>query len=180
MANIIEESKSARATCRTCRQKIDKGVLRFGEETPNQFNEGEVSYFWHHLTCAAGKKPLLVKEALASFTGTVPDRAKLDEILNSSKGAKAPAGERPYPFAERAATGRSKCMQCDEAIEKGHLRVAVEREVDTGSFMRKGPGYLHVGCAAEHTGDEGLLEKIKKNTPELTPADIEELTNELG
>jgi len=48
-------------------------VLRFGEETPNQFNEGEVSHFWHHLTCAAQKKSLLVKEALASFTGTGPE-----------------------------------------------------------------------------------------------------------
>jgi hypothetical protein len=174
MANVIEESKSSRATCRTCRQKIDKGVLRFGEETPNQFNEGEVSYFWHHLTCAAGKKPLLVKAALAEFTGTVPDRAALEATLNSAK-PKAAAGERPYPFAERASTGRSRCMQCDEAIEKGAIRVAIEREVDTGSFVRKGPGYLHVGCALEHTGEDDLFERVKKNTPELTPADIAEL-----
>jgi hypothetical protein len=138
-----------------------------------------VSYFWHHLTCAATKKPLLVKEALASFTGNVPDRSALDDLLNNAK-TKAPAGERPYPFAERAATGRSKCMQCDEAIEKGALRVAVEREVDTGSFVRKGPGYLHATCAMEHTGDEELLEKVKKNTPELTPADVEELTAALS
>lgn len=174
MANVIEESKSSRATCRTCRQKIDKGVLRFGEETPNQFNEGEVGYFWHHLTCAATKKPLLVKEALANFTGAVPERAALEEQLNNAK-AKAPAGERPYPFAERASTGRSKCMQCDEAIEKGALRVAIEREVDTGSFVRKGPGYLHATCAKEHTGDAELFTNVKKNTPELTPMDLEEL-----
>ena len=177
MANVIEESKSSRATCRTCRQKIDKGVLRFGEETPNQFNEGEVSHFWHHLTCAAKKKPLLVKDALAAFPGTVPDRAALDELL---AGAKPVAGERPYPFAERAATGRSKCMQCDEAIEKGALRVAVEREVDTGTFVRKGPGYLHSTCAKEHTGDAELLAKVRKNTPELTPVDVEELTKALA
>lgn len=179
MANVIEESKSSRATCRTCKQKIDKGVLRFGEETPNQFNEGEVSYFWNHLTCAAGKKPLLVREVLANFTGTVPDREALEALLSNAK-TKAPAGERPFPFAERASTGRSKCMQCDEAIEKGALRVAIEREVDTGSFVRKGPGYLHATCAKEHTGDAELLEKVKKNTPELTPADIDELTKALA
>jgi hypothetical protein len=175
MANVIEESKSSRATCRTCKQKIDKGVLRFGEETPNQFNEGETSYFWHHLLCAAGKKPALVKEALAAFPGTVPDREALETQLASAK-PKAAAGERPYPFAERAATGRSKCLQCEEAIEKGALRVAIEREVDTGAFVRKGPGYLHVGCAMEHTGDDQLLEGIKKNCPELTPVDVAELT----
>lgn len=179
MANVIEEAKSSRATCRTCRQKIEKGVLRFGEETPNQFNEGEVSYFWHHLTCAAGKKALLVKEALAMFTGEVPDRPALEAQLNDAK-SKAPAGERPFPFVERATTGRSKCMQCDEAIEKGTLRVAIEREVDTGTFVRKGPGYLHATCAKEHTSDGELFQKVKDNTPELTPVDLDELQKALS
>ena len=174
MANVIEESKSSRATCRTCRQKIDKGVLRFGEETPNQFNEGEVSYFWHHLACAAGKKPLLVKEALANFTGNVPDREALEAQLASAKPKAAP-GERPFPYAERATTSRSKCMQCDEPIDKGVLRMVVEREVDTGSFVRKGPGYLHAACAKQFTGEPELLEQMKKNTPELTSTDLEEL-----
>lgn len=164
MANVIEESKSNRATCRTCRQKIDKGVLRFGEEAPNQFDEGTTSYFWHHLLCAAGKKPALVTEALKSFVGPVPNRAEIDAALAGGQ-AKAAASDRPFPYAELASTGRSKCMQCDEAIEKGTVRIAVEREVDTGSFMRKGPGYLHVDCAVEHTGDEALMEKVKKNSP---------------
>lgn len=172
MANVIEESKSARATCRTCRQKIDKGVLRFGEEAPNQFDEGTTSYFWHHLLCAAGKKPALVKEAMAAFGGTIPNKDEIEAAMAKSKPA---AGDRPYPYAERASTGRSRCMQCDEAIEKGALRIAIEREVDTGSFMRKGPGYLHVGCAIEHTGDAQLFEKVKKNCPELKPEDVAEL-----
>ena len=146
--------------------------------SPNQFNEGEVSHFWHHLTCAAGKKPALVREALAAFTGTVPDRPALEALLANAK-VKPVAGERPYPFAERASTGRSTCMQCNEAIEKGALRVAIEREVDTGTFVRKGPGYLHCTCAKEHTKDADLLANVKKNTPELTPVDLEELTRAL-
>jgi hypothetical protein len=177
MANIIEESKSNRATCRTCRQKIEKGVLRFGEEAPNQFDEGTASYFWHHLLCAAGKKPALVKEALNAFVGTVPNRAEIDAALAGAK-TKPAAGERPYPYAERAATGRSRCLQCDEAIEKGALRIAIEREVDTGSFVRKGPGYHHVGCAVENTSDEALFEKVKKNCPELTAEDLAALEAE--
>jgi hypothetical protein len=177
MAHLIEESKSNRATCRTCKQKIDKGILRFGEETPSQYDEGGTSYFWHHLLCAAGKKPALVKEALATFTGTVPDRAALDAALAN---AKPKASERAYPWAERAATGRSTCLQCEAAIEKGALRVAVEREVDTGAFVRKGPGYLHAGCALEHTGDASLLTHVKANSPELTPEDLAELTAALS
>ena len=37
MAHIIEEAKSGRAGCRTCRKPIAKGELRFGEEVENQF-----------------------------------------------------------------------------------------------------------------------------------------------
>jgi hypothetical protein len=182
MANVIEESKSNRATCRTCRQKIDKGVLRFGEETENTFSsDGGTSYFWHHLECAAGKVPAKVKDALASFTGTVPNRDKLDAILAAppkASGKGAPKGN--FPYAERAATGRSKCMSCDEAIEKGTFRVAVEREVDTGSFTTTGPGYLHPACSPEYTGDDELLTKIKANVPSLTAEDLAELAEAMA
>ena len=40
MAHKIEMAKSGRATCRTCREKIDKDTLRFGEETANAFDPG--------------------------------------------------------------------------------------------------------------------------------------------
>jgi hypothetical protein len=179
MANMIEEAKSGRATCRSCRQKIDKGALRFGEETVNQFDaDGGTSYFWHHILCAAQKKGALLKPVLEAYTGNVPNRAELDAaIANPSKGGGG-GGGRPkanYPYAERASTGRSKCIQCDEAIGKGDWRVAVEREVDTGTFTRTGPGYLHPGCAVEQTGDEELMEKIKVNTAGLSEADANEL-----
>src|SRR5688572_1393776 len=128
MANIIEESKSSRATCRSCRQKIEKAALRFGEETPNAFDpEGGPAYAWHHLLCAAKKKPAEVKAALATFTGNVPNREELEKTLAEAKDTTKP----PFPYAERAPTGRSKCLVCEALIEKGDLRVAIEREVDT-------------------------------------------------
>lgn len=183
MPDVIEESKSNRATCRTCRQKIDKGILRFGEETVNTFNpDGGSSYFWHHLECAAGKVPAKVQQALTTFTGVVPDREKLDAILAAPPKASARAAAGPkaaYPYAERASTGRSKCMQCDEAIEKGTLRIAVEREVDTGTFSSTGPGYLHPTCASEYTGEDGMLERIKANMPGLPAEDLQVLEAEL-
>jgi hypothetical protein len=177
MPNVIEEAKSSRATCRTCRQKIEKGALRFGEETPNQFDaDGGTSYFWHHLLCAAQKKSALLRPVLEAFTGEIPNRAEIDAALaNPSKGSAGGGPKLSYPYAERASTGRSKCLQCDEAIGKGDWRVAVEREVDTGTFTRTGPGYLHPGCAVEQTGDAGLLEKIKANSTGLSEADAGEL-----
>lgn len=181
MPDTIEESKSNRATCRTCKQKIDKGVLRFGEETVNTFSsDGGSSYFWHHLECAAGKVPAKVKTAMANFGGAIPDREKIDAILAAPPKASAKGGPKAaFPYAERASTSRSKCLQCDEAIEKGTMRVAVEREVDTGSFSTTGPGYLHPACAGEYTGDDTLIEKIKANMPTISAEDLAALGAEL-
>ncbi|MBE2250045.1 MAG: hypothetical protein IAE78_10875 [Myxococcus sp.] len=181
MPDLIEESKSNRATCRTCKQKIDKAVLRFGEETPNTFSsDGGSSYFWHHLACAAGKVPAKVRAAMVNFGGPIPDREKLEAILAAPPRASGKGAPRAaYPYAERASTSRSKCLHCGSAIEKDSMRVAVEREVDTGSFAATGPGYLHPGCAAEYTGDEGLIEKIKANMPALAPEELAVLAAQL-
>ena len=54
MANVIEEAKSGRASCRTCRKAIAKGELRLGVETQTQFSDAP-SLQWHHLLCAAVK-----------------------------------------------------------------------------------------------------------------------------
>lgn len=180
MADLIEEAKSGRATCRTCREKIAQGQLRFGHETANTFDPGgPPSYMWHHLLCGAKRHPVDVKGALDRFTGNVPNRAEVDGVIASapkSKGVDRP----PFPYAERASTGRSKCLACQEVIEKGTLRVAIEREVDTGMFQSKGAGYLHPKCAVAHVGDAELLAKLKTNTRELAEADIAELEQGLS
>jgi predicted nucleic acid-binding Zn ribbon protein len=154
---MIESAKSGRASCRVCRKKIEKGELRFGEEAPNAFDpDGGSSYFWHHLACAAQKKPNELKQALAAFTGEIPNRAEIDALLQ--------AAPPDFPYAERAPTGRSKCLACGTAIEKDALRVAIEREVDTGAFVTKGAGYLHLACAKGHVNDPELLGKLKAHS----------------
>jgi DNA ligase-1 len=179
MPNLIEEAKSGRAACRTCRQKIDKGQLRFGEETPNAFSsDGGSSYFWHHLMCAAKKKPALLKEALASYSGEIPNRDELEKQLASGKGGGGD-DKPPFPYAEKAPTSRSKCISCDETIEKGTWRVAIEREVDTGTFTTKGAGYLHPGCAVEHVEEDDLSAKVLANSKGLAPEEADELRAQL-
>lgn len=157
MAHVIEHSKSSRASCRVCKKKIEKGELRFGEEAPNAFDpDGGVSYYWHHLVCAARKKPVELKQAMAAFPEEIPNRAEVDAAL-----AEAPPS---FPHVERAPTGRSRCLQCGEPIEKDALRLAVEREVDTGAFKTKSAGYLHLPCASAHLGDPAQLELAKANS----------------
>ena len=183
MGHMIEEAKSGRASCRTCKKTIAKGDLRMGEEVVNAFSSsGEPSYQWHHLPCAAKKKPLVLEEALKTTDVVVADRTALEAEIAANRKSQKPG---KFPYAERAKTSRSACLSCNEAIEKGTLRVAVERDVDTGSFVTKGAGYLHAACASEWipantelTGD--LLAAIQANSTSLEPADVDALKAELA
>ena len=182
MANVIEEAKSGRASCRTCKKTIAKGELRLGVETVTQFSDTP-SMQWHHLPCAATKLPGELKDGLAGYDGDVPNRVELDKAMEEAikKGGAKPGG---FPYVDRAPTGRAKCMQCEEAIEKGSFRVAVEREVDTGSFTTRGAGYLHPRCVAENLENVGgstdeLIEGVKKNS-RIPEAEIETVIGEIS
>ena len=182
MANVIEEAKSGRANCRTCKKAIAKGELRFGEEAPNAFGDTP-SIRWHHLKCAAEKLPAELKAALDQHSGTVDDRAELDKIMADSfaKGRAKPGG---FPYADKAPTGRARCMQCEEPIAKDSLRVAVEREIDTGAMVTRGAGYLHPKCVAENLENVGgskddLVEGLRTNS-RLVPADLDSVIGEIG
>lgn len=173
MAHSIQVSPSGRAACRSCKDKIAKGELRFGEEIPSQFGSSGVTTVWHHIKCAAGAKGDLVGPVLDAYADEVPDRDELQALIKGSAGSKK-AGA--LPNADLAPTGRAKCILCDDAIEKGSVRVAVEREIETGSFTTKGAGYLHPVCVeswAEENGQsfEDLLVDIENHTelPGLPP-----------
>jgi ribosomal protein L37AE/L43A len=152
MANVIEEAKSGRASCRTCKKAIAKGELRLGVETQTQFSDTP-SMQWHHLPCAASKLPDELKAALAEYPGEIPNRAEIDATLEQA-AKKASAKPAEFPYVDRAPTGRARCMQCGQSIEKGAFRVAVERELEVGANVTRGAGYLHPGCVA------GNLENI--------------------
>jgi len=182
MANVIEEAKSGRASCRTCKKAIAKGELRFGEEAPNAFGDTP-SMRWHHMTCAAEKLPAELKAALDEYSGTVSNRAELDKLMTESfsKGRAKPGG---FPYADKAPTGRAKCMQCEEPIAKDSLRVAVEREIDTGAMVTRGAGYLHPKCVVENLenvgGDKDELVKGLRTNSRLVPADLDNVIAEIG
>lgn len=63
MSGKIELAKSSRAGCRTCKQNIDKGEPRFGEESIfRKDGKDYISYKWHHMACALEKHPEKVIE----------------------------------------------------------------------------------------------------------------------
>jgi hypothetical protein len=181
MANHIEEAKSGRASCRTCKKTIAKGELRLGVEAANAFGDTP-SMQWHHLLCAATKLPAELKEALAAYSGEVANRAELDKTMADAyaKGNAKPGG---FPYADKAPTGRAKCMECSEPIAKDSVRVAVEREIEVGAGMQRGAGYLHPACVAanlENTGGskEDLITGLRANS-RLPEADLERVVLEI-
>ena len=161
MANVIEEAKSGRASCRTCKKTIAKGELRLGVEAANAFGDTP-SMQWHHLPCAAGKLPVELAEALKAH-GDVPERAALEAAMAEAiaSGKAKPGG---FPYVDKAPTGRARCMQCEEPIAKDSWRVAVEREIETGAMQQRSAGYLHAACVAAN------LENTGGSIDELTAA----------
>lgn len=178
LEDIIEVSPSGRAKCRTTGEKIPKGALRFGEAYVNTFSSsGSIAYRWHVLEAAAKKFPSKVKKALERFDGDVPDRDKIDALIaeGMKKEKKKPGG---YPYADHAPTGRASCIVTGEKIPKGSVRIVVEREIDTGTFVRKGNGYLLPAAIEDFCEQEGLdlddfLTQLKANTRVVDEAELE-------
>jgi hypothetical protein len=177
MAHMIESAKSGRASCRTCKTTITKGELRMGEEVANAFSPGEMTFNWHHLHCAAKKKPSVLKQALETTEVEIPDKDELLKTIETSGKAEKPT---TYPYGEPAPTSRALCISCGEKIEKGNLRVAVESPNDGGNFMPRA-SYLHPHCAPEHaeTAAEELFEKVKANSLNLSADQLTLLEDEM-
>lgn len=178
MSHVIEEAKSGRAKCRKCKEKIEKGHLRFGHEVPNAFDEGSMTHQWYHLKCAAEKLPRELSQTLAGFDDDVPDRDELEQLIEKNRKKQKPT---TFPYADAATTGRSSCIVCGDKIEKGELRVAVEREVDAGGFSRKSAGYLHPACCVEYDElPDNLLDSIRANSTSLEDDQLDELEQALS
>ena len=182
MASHIEEAKSGRAACRTCKKPIAKGELRLGVEAANAFGD-QPSMQWHHLMCAAQKLPVELEEGIKAYPNEIPQRAELEAAMADAikKGHAKPAG---MPYADRAPTGRAKCMQCSQAIEKDSLRVAVERELEVGMGMQTGAGYLHPACVAawaeaKEKDKEELVLGITNNS-RIAADDLAKVVAEIG
>jgi poly [ADP-ribose] polymerase len=174
MPHLLEEAKSGRSVCRSCKENIPKGAMRFGEEVPNAFDpDGGTTHQWHHLMCAAQKKPHQLRDALAVFAGPLPDRDAVDAAVAEALLTAKP----PLPFVEHAPSGRSRCQVCREAIEKGELRLAVARPA--GSMPQESAAYLHPQCARKHTQDADLFPTLQKHSRGLTPEDWASVENHL-
>lgn len=177
---IIEGARSSRSRCKTCRRKIDKGVLRLGIRIEGPFGTG---HLWHHLRCAARRQFdrleeayeteawLAAKEPPAKVPPLEELRALKDEAQQRHKE------RRTIPYAEVSPSGRARCKHCGEPLAKGAVRIVLGQLVTFGSQSRVGPYNVHPACVREAlesgemaTEPDELLQALRTNSS--IPADL--------
>jgi hypothetical protein len=173
MSDVIELARSARSRCRECRGDIEEGDLRFGSDHEGLHGDGSASYAWYHLRCATRRVPEKLLAAMARLKN--PQELEGYAALVATCNTNIKKGQSRYPYGERAPSGRAKCIKCDQAIPKDTLRVAVEREIVTGTFATVGAGYLHPACAVAHLHDPAIGQTLRTNSPMLEGADLDEI-----
>lgn len=187
---VIEGARSSRSKCKSCRKKIDKGVLRLGVLIEGPYGIG---YLWHHLTCAAKRR---LDDVEAAFereawndakeppenVPTIEDMRKLNEEAEEKRQQR-----KKIPFAEVDPSGRAKCKHCGEVMEKGSLRVVLGREIEFGSQYRTMPIHVHVMCVAGeiekvdcNTRSDGFEQSIRQQSQGLTEEQIETVLKDVG
>lgn len=181
---VIEGARSNRSKCKTCRRKIDKGVLRLGILLEGPYGTG---YMWHHLNCAAKRRFEDVEQAFGNEAWNeakeLPeDIPALDDLRKLQEAAEKEKKERKeIPWAEVSPSGRSKCVACGEVIDEGSVRVNLGRMVEFGNQVRTNPVKVHPGCVSRQlqeadcdTDGDGLADLLRANSKGLDPALLDE------
>ena len=189
-AYVIEGARSSRSRCKTCRRKIDKGVLRIGVLIEGPYGTG---YLWHHLRCAARRQFERVEEAYGleawKEAKDPPEKVPpLDDLRKYREEADdRRKARKPIPHVELAPSGRSKCKQCDQLIEKGSPRVVLGRGVEFGNQVRVGPINVHPRCVAEAmqaedsaTEVEGFEQALHENSGDFPRDALDAVIVEIG
>jgi hypothetical protein len=173
MSDVIERASSGRAKCRGCGRAIAKGELRFGEALPNPYGEGDATY-WFHPVCAACMRPEKWLAASKTWPETVPDA---DWLEHAAELGIAHPHLPKLVRAERAPSGRARCQQCREPIEKGAWRIDLQ-VFEEGRFGAAGS--IHASCAEAHFGTADLVDRIRRLTPGLSDDDAAEIARLLS
>ena len=175
MPHTIEPAATGRAKCRACGDPIGKGELRFGERLPNPFgDEGSETTHWYHPLCGAYRRPESFAEVLETYAADLSDRDALAAAVSS--GRAHPRLER-INGVERAASGRARCRQCREAIEKDTWRIALVY-LDEG--MANPAGNIHLSCAQTYFDTTDLLDRLQHFGGDLAVDEVAELRAGLG
>jgi len=173
MSNVFEPAPTGRAKCRGCGRAIARGELRFGEQLPNPFADGDMT-LWFHPRCAAYKRPEAILQRLAEGATDVADAAGLERV------ARASAAQRRLSRidgAERAASGQAKCRECKQRIERGSWRIRLVF-FEEGRFAPS--GFVHLDCRDAYFEGHAALEPMLHFSADLGDEERAELERICG
>jgi hypothetical protein len=177
---VLDPAPSGRSKCRACAQTILKGAWRVGEIAANPFAEGETTY-WFHARCAAERRAAVWQHAMdtASQAGTHVPAEVLADLALATRGIAFPRLTRLTQL-EHAPSGRARCRQCREAIEKGALRVALS-QFHSGRFDPL--GFAHLSCVHDYVGCRVTSQDLARLTAPLNDelqSEVQTLLDESG
>ncbi|XP_035898019.1 poly [ADP-ribose] polymerase [Anopheles stephensi] len=173
---LAEYSKSNRASCRLCKQKIDKDVLRIAAMVQSAMYDGKVAQ-WYHEDCFFKKQRPTTEGDVANFQALrYEDQKKIRDAIalfakgvvpaaGKGKGKKRTAAEtqslKDYGV-EYAASGRAMCRGCELKILKDEMRIKkVVYDTEVGMKYGGQPLWHHAECFAKLRSDLGYFEKAE-------------------
>jgi hypothetical protein len=173
---VFEPAASGRSKCRACGRSIARGEIRFGENLPNLFGEGEMTS-WYHLMCAAYKRPEAFMEAFSAQTAGPPELPERERLERAARASLAFRRNPRIDGAERSPTSQARCRHCHEAIERGSWRIRIAH-YEQGRFFPG--GFLHLACRTGYFEGHDILDQLIWFSPGLSEEDREELKKGCG
>lgn len=163
---LAEYSKSGRAGCRGCREKIEKGAVRIG--IPSTFSRGNgqeiQTYQYYHPRCLLPGQTRKYLDALItqiiplSELSAADKKQALIDLEDISKYQDQGELKPRPPYFEISKSGRGKCHECRSKIEKGIVRV-VRREGEVqlpDGRTILGKNLYHIACFFRISSDDPM------------------------
>uniref|UniRef100_A0A8D8HIL5 NAD(+) ADP-ribosyltransferase n=1 Tax=Culex pipiens TaxID=7175 RepID=A0A8D8HIL5_CULPI len=175
---VSEYAKSGRASCKLCKDKIDKDELRLGAMVQSAFHDGKQAQ-WYHERCFFGKqRPTTegdvagfeslrfedqkrIREKIASLGGGVVEAAPAGKGKGKGKKRSAEQSNALKDFGvEYAASGRAVCRGCEIKILKDEVRIKkVDYTTEVGMKYGGQALWHHAECFAKLRSELGYFEK---------------------
>lgn len=175
---VSEYAKSGRASCKLCKDKIDKDELRLGAMVQSAFHDGKQAQ-WYHERCFFGKqRPTTegdvagfeslrfedqkrIREKIASLGGGIVEAAPTGKGKGKGKKRSAEQSNALKDFGvEYAASGRAVCRGCEIKILKDEVRIKkVDYTTEVGMKYGGQALWHHAECFAKLRSELGYFEK---------------------
>ncbi|KAK4317648.1 hypothetical protein Pmani_011270 [Petrolisthes manimaculis] len=154
----VEYAKSSRASCRGCKQKIEKECLRLAVMVQSPMFDGKVPNWYHQMCFFSKQRPKTVADIAHFDSLRWEDQEKIKAKVGTVGGAATPStngksNSKKIKDAckdftvEYAKSGRAKCRCCEEKIVKDDIRISkMDYESEKARMYGPIPAWHHVEC----------------------------------